>query len=36
MPGEFDRYNMKRMLSLTANIAGEDLGPGRRPRRRRR
>ncbi len=26
MPGEFDRYNMKRVVSLTANIAGEDLG----------
>ena len=26
MPGEYDRYNMKRTVSLTANIAGEDLG----------
>lgn len=26
MPGEFDRYNMKRELTLTANIAGIDLG----------
>ena len=26
MPGEFDRYNMKRVVSLTANISGEDLG----------
>ncbi len=26
MPGEYDRYNMKRLVSLTANIAGEDLG----------
>jgi multidrug efflux pump subunit AcrB len=26
MPGEYDRYNMKRMLSMTANIEGEDLG----------
>ena len=26
MPGEYDRYNMKRIASLTANIAGEDLG----------
>jgi multidrug efflux pump subunit AcrB len=26
IPGEYDRYNMKRMVSLTANIAGEDLG----------
>lgn len=24
--GEFDRYNMQRMLTLTANIEGEDLG----------
>jgi multidrug efflux pump subunit AcrB len=26
MPGEFDRYNMKRVVSLTANISGADLG----------
>ncbi|RUL82543.1 efflux RND transporter permease subunit [Tautonia sociabilis] len=26
MPGEYDRYNMKRMLTLTANVVGEDLG----------
>jgi multidrug efflux pump subunit AcrB len=26
MPGEYDRYNMIRVLSLTANIEGEDLG----------
>ncbi len=26
MPGEYDRYNMKRMMSITANIEGEDLG----------
>ncbi len=26
MPGEYDRYNMKREISLTANIAGDDLG----------
>ncbi len=26
MPGEYDRYNMKRVVSLTANIASEDLG----------
>jgi len=26
MPGQFDRYNMKRELSLTANIAEADLG----------
>lgn len=26
IPGEYDRYNMKRSISLTANIVGEDLG----------
>jgi multidrug efflux pump subunit AcrB len=26
MPGEYDRYDMKRLVSLTANIEGEDLG----------
>jgi multidrug efflux pump subunit AcrB len=26
MPGQYDRYNMKRSVSLIANIAGEDLG----------
>lgn len=26
MPGQFDRYNMKRQVTLTANIAGSDLG----------
>jgi multidrug efflux pump subunit AcrB len=26
MPGELDRYNMKRLVGLTANIQGEDLG----------
>jgi multidrug efflux pump subunit AcrB len=26
MPGEFDRYNMKRELSITANFVGVDLG----------
>ncbi len=26
MAGEFDRYNMKRQVGITANIAGEDLG----------
>ncbi|MHC5537488.1 efflux RND transporter permease subunit, partial [Singulisphaera rosea] len=26
MPGEIDRYNMRRFLSLTANVEGEDLG----------
>jgi multidrug efflux pump subunit AcrB len=25
-PGEYDRYNMRRLVSLTANIQGEDLG----------
>lgn len=26
MPGQFDRYNMKREISLTANLSGVDLG----------
>jgi multidrug efflux pump subunit AcrB len=26
MPGQYNRYNMKRSVGLTANIAGEDLG----------
>jgi multidrug efflux pump subunit AcrB len=26
MPGQVDRYNMKRMVSLTANVEGEELG----------
>jgi multidrug efflux pump subunit AcrB len=26
MPSEVDRYNMRRMVTFTANIAGEDLG----------
>ena len=26
MPGQYDRYNMRRQVSLTANIAGVDLG----------
>jgi len=26
MPGQYDRYNMRRQVSLTANIAGTDLG----------
>lgn len=26
MPGEYDRYNMRRLVSLTANIYGSDLG----------
>jgi multidrug efflux pump subunit AcrB len=26
MPGEVDRYNMRRLVSLTANIDGEDMG----------
>jgi multidrug efflux pump subunit AcrB len=26
MPGEYDRYNMRRVVSMTANVEGEDLG----------
>ncbi len=26
MPGEIDRYNMKRVVTLTANVQGDDLG----------
>ena len=26
MPGEIDRYNMQRMITITANISGSDLG----------
>ncbi len=26
MPGQFDRYNMRRQISVAANIQGEDLG----------
>jgi multidrug efflux pump subunit AcrB len=26
LPGEYDRYNMRRLVSLSANIEGEDLG----------
>src|SRR5260370_16988006 len=26
MPGQYNRYNMKRSVNLTANIGGEDLG----------
>jgi len=26
MIGQYDRYNMQRMITLTANVAGEDLG----------
>ncbi len=26
MPGEYDRYNMRRLVSITANTEGEDLG----------
>ncbi len=26
MPGQYDRYNMKRQLTLTANFSGNDLG----------
>ena len=32
MPGQFDRYNMKRQVTLTANIAGADLGTRRAAR----
>ena len=34
MPGEYDRYNMQRLVSLTANIEGEDLGRVAGQRRR--
>jgi multidrug efflux pump subunit AcrB len=26
VPGEYDRHNMRRLLSMTANVEGEDLG----------
>ena len=26
MPGQFDRYNMRRQITILANIHGEDLG----------
>ena len=26
MPGEIDRYNMQRMITITANVSGQDLG----------
>ena len=26
MVGEYDRFNGQRMVTLTANVAGEDLG----------
>jgi multidrug efflux pump subunit AcrB len=26
MPGQYDRYNMRRQVTLTANISGQDLG----------
>src|SRR5260370_8154625 len=26
MPGEYDRYNQQRMITITSNIAGKDLG----------
>jgi multidrug efflux pump subunit AcrB len=26
MPGAYDRYNMRRLVSMTANVQGEDLG----------
>jgi multidrug efflux pump subunit AcrB len=30
MPGEYDHYNMRRTLSITANLAGDDLGKAAR------
>lgn len=30
MVGEYDRYNLRRMISITANIAGNDLGSAAR------
>lgn len=30
MPGQYDRYNMRRMVSLTANVEGTDLGTAAR------
>ena len=30
MPGEYDRYNQQRMVTITANIVGQDLGGGAR------
>ncbi len=30
MPGEYDHYNMSRMISITANLAGDDLGKATR------
>jgi multidrug efflux pump subunit AcrB len=30
MPGEYDRYNMKRAVTLTANVVGTDLGTAAR------
>ncbi len=30
MPGEIDRYNMQRQVSMTANVAGTDLGAAAR------
>jgi RND family efflux transporter MFP subunit len=30
MPGQFDRYNMRRTISITANVAGTDLGSASR------
>ena len=26
MPGEIDRYNMRRLIGMSANIEGKDLG----------
>ena len=30
MPGEFDHYNMRRMISISANLSGDDLGKAAR------
>lgn len=30
MPGEYDRYNMKRSVTITANVVGSDLGTAAR------
>jgi hypothetical protein len=35
MPGQIDRYNMKRMVSLSANVVGEDLAAWRAASTRR-
>ncbi|MBU6453454.1 MAG: efflux RND transporter permease subunit [Cyanobacteria bacterium REEB67] len=30
MPGEYDHYNMRRMISISANLSGDDLGQASR------